>query len=961
MRPGGCDAAAYNFDTMTYSFLRRPALAAAAVVAALTPAAPSAQSPAPAATFDLQATLPFDSAVVRGTLPNGLQYYIRQNDRPDNRLLMRLAVKAGSLDEADDQRGLAHFVEHMAFNGSAHFAPGELISYFESTGARLGPHVNAYTSFEETVYMLEVPTDRPDVVERGLTALADFAGGLTIDADQVERERGVVIEEWRGRLGASSRIGDQQLPVLFHESRYADRLPIGTPEVLRGAPAQRLRDFYDTWYQPSRMALVVVGDADPAELEADIRSIFGEVESRAPLQPRVTADVPAHSDLLINVATDPEITQSSVQLVLKQPAGGDTTVADYRDSLVESLMSRMFNERFDEIGRRPDAPFLAAGAGGGTLAGDVDTYSLSARVEDGSIVQGLTALLIEGRRLVEFGFQAAEFERAKRSMTTSYERAYNERSTTESGSFAREYVSNFLNGEPSPGIAYEYELLQAVLPTISLEEVSNAARVRLSEGSGVLLAVAPQKEGLAAPSEAELRAAFKAAESVAVMPWTETAAATALMEELPEPGSVTGRREIADLGITVLTFANGVEAWLKPTDFKNDQVTFTMYARGGASLAPPDQFHEASLATSYVSLSGAGGVRALERQRLLAGVSASASPFISLSTHGISGSAAPDALETALQLLYQNVTDPGQDPDAFALLTRQLEAMLANSGQNPGQVFGERVSEINTSGHFTARPFTRDDLERLDPDRMMAFYRERFANAADFTLFMVGTFEPDAVIPLLERYVGSLPSTGKRTAGYRDLDIRFPEGTTNEVVEMGREPRASTVISFFADPDPVPMEQELVGAAATVLEITLRDVLRENLGQTYTVSVSRSQPLPQRGAGHTQVRFGAAPENITSMTDRVLAEVRRLQQEGPSEDLTNRAKESARRGYETSLRQNSYWMGRLQTIHLLGGDFSDILTRQSRIEAVTPAGVRDALRRYFPLDRRTIMTLMPQQ
>lgn len=930
-------------------------------LAAAAPEAPQAQVPqATPPGSNLQAVMPFDAAVRTGALPNGLRYFIRENDRPENRLLLRLAVQAGSLDEADDQQGLAHFVEHMAFNGSTHFAPGELVSYFESTGARLGPHVNAYTSFEETVYMLELPTDNPEIVARGLTALADFAGGLTLAPDQVDRERGVVVEEWRGRLGASSRIGDLQVPVLFHESRYADRLPIGKPDILRDAPVERLRAFYDTWYRPDRMALVVVGDQDPEAIEAAIRSTFGPLEARAPAVARVPAPVPAHAELLVSIATDPEITQSSVQIVRKHPAGGSERVADYREQLVDALFSRMFNERLDELSRKPDAPFLDAGVGGGALARRVDTYSLSARVPDGSLIAGLSALMVEARRVREFGFYESEFDRAKRSMIASYERAYNERDTTDSGSYAREYVSHFLVGEPSPGITYEYALVQSLLPGVTLDEVTALARRRLTDGSAVLLAVSPQKSDLAVPSDADFRAALAATDTVALSPWTEAETTLTLMEERPEPGTITSRRTLPSLGVTVVTFANGVEAWLKPTDFRNDQILFTMYAPGGASLASPERFAEASLATSYIGLSGAGGIRALDRQRLLAGRPASASPFMSLSTHGIAGSAAPAELETALQLLYQAVTAPGDDREAFGLLTRQLEAMVANAGQNPGQVFGERVAEINASGHYTARPFVAGDIATLDPARMLAFYRERFANAADFTFFMVGTFEPDAVLPLLARYVGSLPSSGARSARFTDLAIRFPEGVRSEVVEMGREPRSSTVISFFADPAPDPIAQERIGAATTVLEITLRDVLREELGQTYTVSVGRSQPLPQRGAGHTQVRFGAAPENIEAMTARVIAEVRRLQQSGPSDDLTNRAKESARRGYETSLRQNNYWMARLQTIHLLGGDPTDILTRESRIDAITPAAVQEAFREYFPLDRHTVVTLVPE-
>jgi zinc protease len=944
-----------------FSRMLRAVAIAGGLVGALGVASPRAQTvPAQPDTYSGGERIPFDAGVRAGALPNGLQYFIRRNAQPANRLLLRLAVKAGSIDEADDQQGLAHLIEHMAFNGTTHFKPGELVSYFESTGTRLGPHVNAYTSFEETVYLLELPTDPPEIVSKGLTALADFAGGLTLDPEQVERERGVVIEEWRGRLGAGSRIGDLQIPVLYHQSRYAERLPIGKPDIIRGAPVARLRDFYDTWYRPARMAVVAVGDISPEAIEAAIRSAFGSIEPRAPAALRVEAAVPLHEEALVSVAADPEVTQSTVQWLRKRPSQGQELVGDYRRQLVGQLFSRMFNERLNELARKPDAGFLSAGVGGGSLGQTVDTFSMSARVPDGSLVAGLNALLIEAKRIAQFGFHQSELDRAKRSMASSYDRAYNERDKTESGSYAREYVSHFLTGEPSPGIGYEYRLVEQVLPGITLEEVAARGRTLLASGSQVVLAVSPAKGGLAVPSPQELTAALAAVETVAVTPWNEASTALALMADKPARGAVESERELADLGITVVRFANGVEAWLKPTDFKNDQVVFTMYAPGGASLAPPSGFINASLAPSLVGLSGVGDLKALELQRLLAGKPASASPFISLSTHGVSGSAAPSELETALQLLYQVVTAPGNDPEAFALLKRQFGAMVANRGQSPGQVFGERLSAINASGHYTAQALTSDDLAVLDQARMLAFYRDRFANAADFTLFMVGAFEPRAVVPLLAQYVGSLPSSGRSTSQFQDLDIRFPDRVQHERVQKGREPRSNTVISFFADPPPDPAEQERISAAITVLETTMRDLLREDLGQTYTVSVGLAQSLPQRGGGHIQVRFGAAPENIQAMTDRVLAEVRRLQQEGPSSDLTASAKESARRTYETSLKQNAYWMRRMQTIHMLGGDPADILTREARIQAVTPALIQDTFKRYFPLDRYTVVTLVPE-
>jgi zinc protease len=924
-----------------------------------TQAQTAAKPAAPGSGFDANAVIPFDAAVRTGTLPNGLTFFIRTNAQPAKRVALRLAVKAGSLDEADDQQGLAHFLEHMAFNGSEHFKPGELVSYFESMGARLGPHVNAYTSFDETVYMLDLPSDSFDVVSRGLTAFADFAGGMTLDPEQVDKERGVVIEEWRGRLGANSRVRDRQIPVLYRGSRYAERLPIGKPEVIRTAPVARLRAFYDAWYRPERMALVVVGDVDAAQAEAAVRATFGALKSRGPAQPRVDAGMPLNKELLANVTADPEITASSVQVVRKRPREPFKTAGDYRRLLVVGLLERMFNDRFNELSRKADAKFLSAGGGDGAFTPAVNAFTLGARVQDGQLLEGLSALEIETRRVLEHGFAASELERAKASTLASYERAYSERDKNESGRYAQEYLSYFLTDEPSPGIAYEYQLAKTVLPAITLDEISEAARVRLSAASRVVLAVAPEKSGLMTPSEGELTATLAAAAKVAVMPWTDTTSTRALLEQKPERAAVVERRELGAIGVTVVRFANGVEAWLKPTDFKNDQVMFTMYAPGGASLAPPEAFTEASLATALVNLSGVGGFSARDLEKALAGKRASASPFISLSTHGISGTAAPSELELALQLLYVTTTAPGNDPDSFALLKRQLTAAVANRGQNPGQVFGERLELTNTSNHYTSKPLTEAEITMLDRDRMLAYYRARFANAADFTLFMVGAFQKDTAIDLLARYVGSLPSTGKRTSEVKDLGIHFPSAVQKVVVEKGREPRGQAVLSYFADAAPDPMEQERIVAATTVLETALRDVLREDLGQTYNVSVGLAQSLPQRGDGHIQVSFAAAPENLPSLVDRVMQEITRLREKGPTAEAVASAKESALRGYEVSLSQNPYWLRRLQTVHMLGGNPTEIVTRRERIDALTPASIREAFVKYFPADRYTVVTLVP--
>jgi zinc protease len=920
-----------------------------------------AQEGARQAGFAPSEPLPFDSAVTTGTLPNGLQYYIRKNTRPEKRVSLQLAVKAGSVDEENDQRGLAHVLEHMAFNGTNRFKPGELVATLESTGARLGPHVNAYTSFDETVYMFQLPTDKEGLVEKGVHALADFAGGMTLDPVEVDKERGVVIEEWRGGLGSGSRLRDQQIPVLFYESKYAERLPIGTPEVLKAFKPERLRAFYTKWYRPDRMAVVAVGDLEVAGMEALIKKEFGALPKPATPPPGRDYAVPLQTELLVKVATDPEARQSSVSDIRKRKRVADRTVAGYRRDLVRRLAFQMMNERFDELSRKPDAQFLDAGAYESGLSPSTSTVGIGVSVQEGKIPAGLGAAVIETNRVVQHGFGEAELDRAKKRVTAAFDRAYAERDKTESSAYVREYISHFLEDEPSPGIAYERELVQALLPAITTAEVSGVARELFADSSRVILAVSPEKAGLSVPSEAELRATVKHAETVAVTAWKDAAATRELMAEAPDPGAVKDRRELPALGVTVVRFGNGVEAWFKPTDFKNDEVLFSLVSPGGSSLASCDGFLEASLAPAQVQLSGSGGHSAVDLQKLLAGKTVSAAPSMSLSQHGISARSNPANIETALQLMHLQFTAPGNDADAFALIKKNLEAAYQNRGSDPDTVFAEKIAEVNTSNHCTSRPITLERIAKLDRSAMAAFYKARFANAADVSFFMVGAFAVDEVLPLVGQYIGSLPSTGTAAAKFRDIEVKFPATTVRERVVKGREPRARTLVSFFADPPLDENEQARVEAATDVLEIALRDILREELGETYGVSVGLSQALPQRGGGSIGISFGGAPEKIDSMVERVMKEVQRLQQEGPSADLTGRAKETARRAYETSRRQNGYWLGRLQSAKILGRDPALILTREARIDAITPENVHEMFKRYFPMDRYTVVTLEPEQ
>ena len=908
---------------------------------------------------DLSAPLPLDSSIRAGTLPNGLRYFIRRNERPDDRAFLRLAVKAGSVDEANDQQGLAHVLEHMAFNGTAHFKPGELVAYLESIGAQFGPHVNAYTSFDETVYMLNVPTDREGVLRRGFEALSDFAGGISLIPEEIERERGVVIEEWRGRLGASTRMQEPQIRAMFGTSRYADRLPIGTPESLKGFTHQRLRDFYEEHYRPDRIAVIVVGDIDPPEIEQQIQQHFGPLKPRR-TTPRATYPIPPHQDTRYVSVADREAQGSTVSVLIKRPLRELRTVADYRQTIVEGLMNQMINARLGEIARATDAPFLAASVGSDGLGRTVEAFTAGARTRDGALPQGLTALGRELARVRQHGFGAAELDRAKRSMLAGYERLYNERDRLQSAPLADELVRHFLENEAAPGIEAELTYAKSFLASITAAEVAALAREQIGEANRVVIASAPEKAGLARVSEVALGDALRAGAAATVTPWSDEVAGRDLLAKAPTPGAVKARREIPEIGVTVLTLSNGVEVWLKPTDFRNDQISFTSYSKGGLSLASQADYFNAQLATSLVGVGGIGGLNPVDMGKLLAGKLANVSPYASTATHGMSGGTTPRDLETAMQLLYLYFTAPNRDPSAFELMKQRLEAGLANQEQSPGAVFGERARCINTVNHYTCRSLKVADIASLSPERMYAFYQQLFANAADFTFFFVGAFKVDEIVPSLEKYVASLPSQGSATAKTGDLRLSFPASNAREVVYKGQEPRAQTVMSFFADTGLDELETHRVQAAAQVVENKLRDILREQLGGTYSVGVGYSNTSPIPGYGTTSVQFGSSPENVEKLQAAVIAEVERLRKAGPTAADVQAVKEAEKNQLQESMRQNPYWLNSLQAMHVLGRDPRRILARAERADSLTPENVHAALRKYFPTDRYTIVSLMPE-
>lgn len=943
-----------------------PALAALAIVTAAGVAgaqAAPATAPKPSgttATAPTKATdtLAFDPLVRRGTLPNGVRYYIRKNTRPEKRAELRLAVDAGAILEDDDQRGLAHFTEHMAFNGTRRFEKAEIVNFLERIGMSFGADLNAYTSFDETVYMLQLPTDSAAAFRKGFEVLADWATGVSFDSTEVEKERGVVVEEWRSRRGAQARVQDRQLPVLLRGSRYADRLPIGGKEALETFKQASLRRFYQRWYRPDLMAVVAVGDFDPDTVEALVRREFAGIARPATPAARATFDVPGNDTTLFAVATDKELTGSSVSILWKLPKRHEVTVADYRRELVEELADNMLNQRLSELTQKPESPLIGAISGSGGFVRAADVYQLGGAVKEGRIVPAMEALLTEAERAARHGFLASELAREKADMLRAYERAYAERDKTPSTAYAGEYVDAFLEREPAPGIAAEWQLVQQYVPGITLDEVNAVAKSRLGDRNRVVLASAPEKAGLEAPTEAQLRAAFAKVKGSQVVAYVDSATTGALIETLPKPGKVTATAPLPAIGATQWTLSNGVKVIVKTTDFQADQVQMQAFSPGGQSLVADSLVVPASFATELVRRGGVGRFSMIDLNKALTGKVARVQPFISELSEGMAGNASPKDLETMLQLVHLYFTAPRRDSSAFRAFLGQVEPQLRNRSAAPQAVFIDTLT-ATLSRYSPRQPLpTPALLERMNLDRSLAIYRDRFADASDFTFVFVGNVKPEELRPLAERYLATLPAT-RRKETYRDVAPTPPPGRVEKVVKKGQEPKAQTQVVFHGPATVTPQERMAFAALREVLDIRLREALREDKGGTYGVGVQgelSTLPTPRYRVG---IGFGTGPEKLDELMQEVWKIVDSLKKADVTADELTKVKETQRRQRETALKQNAFWTGRLVNELQEGRPLGSFLGDDKLVEALTPAMIRAAAVKYLDTSRYVRGTLYP--
>jgi zinc protease len=924
------------------------------------PRSGQASAPAPALRA-ASAALPLDPAVRYGKLPNGLTYYVRRNPKPEVRAELRLVVNAGSVLEDDPQRGLAHFVEHMAFNGTREYEKQELVSFIERIGMQFGVHLNASTSFDETIYQLRVPTDRDTTLARGIDVLAQWAAAVTFDSTQVERQRGVVLEEWRQGLGAGQRMLNKQLPVMLANSRYAIRIPIGDTVVIRTAPAAQLVRFYRDWYRPDLMAVVAVGDFNPDTVVAMVRRELGAIPAHPGAgreRPRPRYTVPSAGPRG-TVATDPEARSSQVTIMHLGPSLPLRTEADWRRNAAEALADAMMSARLAELAQGADAPFLSANASRARFVRPVEMTLLSATLEDGGMARGMTALATEAERVRRYGFTQAELARARSDLLVAYETAYAERDKTPSRELVEGYVGHFLRGEAAPGIGAEYALAKRVLPAITLAEVNRASAAWLEPTGRVLVGNAPTKADVRAATAAELQAAFAAGSQAKVTPYREALANVPLVQTPPTPGRIVAVQHDSVLGTTEWTLSNGARVVFKPTDFRADEILLSAFAPGGSSLAPDSLLLTADYAPFAIAEMGFGAFSGTDLAKVTAGKSVGLFPVITSEFTRLVGSATPRDSETLLQLTWLAMTDPRRDSTVFKRFLARARSEAQNRSLAPQSAFSDTLQAILSQHSPRAQPVTPARVDSIRLDGLLQFWRARMADAGNFTFVFVGNIDTTTFRPLVERWIGGLPSNG-HTEGWRDLGIRPPTGVVTATVRKGREPQARTALVFTGPSDAGRRERFDLDMLEAVLEMRLRDRLREALSGTYGVSVDAAAAKVPWPRYSVRISFGSAPDRTDELSRAAFDEIAKLQADGATADEVAKVRETRRRQLETGLKTNSFWTRVLGQAYETGISARELVSEDDLLAQLSPELVRDAARRYLRTDTYVRVTLLPE-
>lgn len=897
--------------------------------------------------------IPLNPKVKYGKLKNGLTYYIMENPKPEDKVELRLVVNAGSILEDDDQVGLAHFMEHMNFNGTKNFKKNELVDYLQSVGVKFGAHLNAYTGFDQTVYILPIPSDDDEVLEKGFQILEDWAHNADLAGDEIDKERGVVLEEYRIGLGAGKRMLNNYLPKVMYGSKYAERLPIGTKENLETFDYSSLRKFYKDWYRPDLMAVIAVGDIDAKKIEEKIEAHFSKIKNPSKKRERKEFQVPNHDETFVAIESDVEAPYASVSLMYKDPKPVEdvTTAEGYKKMVTIQLFSSMLNSRLDELRNNPNPPFTYGGGYyGASWSRNKNAFQLYAGVAETEQLTGLRALLTESQRIKQHGFQAGELERVKKSLLAGMEKAFNEKDKSQSGTFADEMIRHFLDKEPAPGIEWEFEQQQKMLPQITLADVNELIGSFISDKNRVVILTGPEKEGLEKVSEQAVLDLLKETDALKLDAYEDKVIATTLIEKIPTPGKITNSEVNAALDYTTLTLENGMKVTYKVTDFKNDEVILSGYSYGGTSNYTDEEYEKTNLANRIISSSGVGEFSNVDLRKSLAGKVVNVSPYIDGTSEGLSGNATPKDLETMFQLIHLYFTAPRKDVDAYNSYVQRLKSQYVNLSSNPEYYFYINHGKFMSSNH--KRTFhlpTEEEWANTDYDLILKKYKEAFANPGDFNLFFVGNIEVEKFKTLVSTYLASLKGIDRKDKVV-DLGIRPPEGTYELIYKKGLDPKSMVRINFGGETKYDAKEKYYLSCLGEILTIKLIEIMREEKGGVYGVGAQGGMSIYPYEQFNFSISFPCGPETAMELKESAFAELKKIIEFGPEEKDLQKVKESQRKELKEQLKLNGHWLNKLEGASFINKEPSTEKELEERINSLTVADIQKVGKKYLTGD-----------
>ena len=889
--------------------------------------------------------LPIDPKVRYGELTNGLTYYIRHNEQPKERADFYIAQRVGSMQEEDSQAGLAHFLEHLTSNGPKNFPNHGIDDFTESVGIRGGENLNAYTSFDETVYMImNAPVTRQDVVDSCMLILHDWSGFIALEDTAIEKERGVIREEWRTRQDAQARLWEQQLPKMYPGSRYANRMPIGSIDVINNFKPDELRAYYKKWYRPDLQSVIIVGDVDVDVVEARLKTMFADIPSPVNAAVREMHQVPDNDLPLVSVATDKEASNILLYLFYKHdklprdlyatPMG---LVMDY----IRNVASTMMTDRFNELLQKGNPPFVDAQASDGEymIAKSKDAWSVACLAKEGKINESLTAMVAETQRLKQYGFTASEYERARINVLKSYETQFNEREKQKNDAYTNEYVSHFTDGGYIPGIEMEYALINQIAPGIPVEQVNQYIQDMIGEKNIVISLTGPAKEGLAYPSEDELLRTFMKAQKIAVEPYKETVSNEPLVANLPAPGKITKEEVDPLFGSTVFTLGNGVKVVVKQTEYKKDEILMTATSPGGSTLFGKADVPNLKLFNEVIGLGGLGNFSATDLTKVLAGKQVSLSAGLGLDNESLNGRSTPADLETLCQLIYLQFTALRPDTEAYTSFEGRMKSQLQNLELNPMVAFSDTITKAIYDGNPRVQRLKEVDFAQISYQRILDMYKERYADASDFIFTFVGNVNPDTLKPFIQQYLATLPSLKRVEKGnVKEVPVLRNGTYTNHFARSLQTPKAS-IVNFFSGNLPFTLENRLtITMLKQILDLVYTEKVREDEGGTYGVQTSVKIASFPEGQTILQTYFDTDPAKGAQMNAIVHNELKRISETGPRVEDFNKTKENMLKKHAEALQENSYWLNTLDTYYDKKRD--DHTTYESTLKAITPAGIQ---------------------